>query len=151
MKKCLACTKTKSLSCFPPDKRAKDGKQGRCRECINAWMKVHYRKNPAWSMWRRARGRAKKKGFACTITVDDLMPLPEICPVLGIKLRLSEDAQDPAAYSLDRSDNKKGYIPGNVVVMSYKANRLKNDGTAEEHEAIAKWMRSLSPAKKARK
>lgn len=32
-------------------------------------------------------------------------------------------------------------VKGNVVVMSYEANRLKNDGTAEEHETIAKWMR----------
>lgn len=35
---------------------------------------------------------------------------------------------------------------GNVIVMSYKANRLKNDGTADEHEAIAKWMRSITRA-----
>lgn len=32
-------------------------------------------------------------------------------------------------------------MPGNVVVMSYKANRLKNDGTAEDHEIIAAWIR----------
>lgn len=56
-------------------------------------------------------------------------------------LRIGHVPQDPWSYSLDRVDNKKGYVPGNVVVMSYKANRLKNDGTAEEHETIAKWMR----------
>lgn len=42
-------------------------------------------------------------------------------------------------------DNEKGYVPGNVVVMSYRANRLKNDGTAEEHEIIAAWMRKNLP------
>lgn len=56
-------------------------------------------------------------------------------------LRVAAAFQDPWSYSLDRVDNSKGYAPGNVVVMSYKANRLKNDGTAEEHEAIAAWMR----------
>src|SRR3546814_14524029 len=56
-------------------------------------------------------------------------------------LRLAAKPQDPWAYSLDRIDNTKGYVRGNVAVMSYKANRLQNEGTAEEHEIIAAWMR----------
>ena len=56
-------------------------------------------------------------------------------------LRVAIYTQDPWSYSLDRIDNKKGYVKGNVAVMSYKANRLKNDGTAVEHELIALWMR----------
>ena len=61
-------------------------------------------------------------------------------------LRVSDGGQDPWSYSLDRVDNKKGYVRGNVVVMSYKANRLKNDGTAEDHEIIAAWMRKQAEA-----
>jgi len=60
--------------------------------------------------------------------------------VLGIKLRPASGPARPDAYSLDRVDNAKGYVPGNVVVMSYLANRLKNDGTARQHEQIAAWM-----------
>jgi hypothetical protein len=104
-------------------------------------MKEHYRKKPAEHMIRRAKTRSTKKGFEFNIDVSDILPLPDFCPVLGFPLRISEIPQDPCAYSLDRIDNSKGYIKGNVIVMSYKANRLKNDGTAEEHEAIAAWMR----------
>lgn len=142
MRICTTCKTKKPFSEFPPDKRTKNGTQAKCRICINNWMKVRYRKNPAWGMWRRAKARSAKKGWYFSIKIEHLLPLPKICPVLGIRLRISKGPQDPQAYSLDRIDNKKEYVIGNVVVMSYKGNRLKNDDTAEEHEAIARWMRS---------
>jgi hypothetical protein len=92
-------------------------------------------------MIRRAKCRAIQEGFSFDIGVDDLLPLPKVCPVFGVPLRPSTGSQDPWAYSLDRIDNSKGYVRGNVAVISYKANRLKNDGSAEEHEIIAAWMR----------
>lgn len=139
---CTTCKQDKPLDDFPPDRRAKDGKQSKCRACINDWIKNHYRQKPAEHMLRRARARATNAGFEFSITLEDILPLPEKCPVFGVTLRTGFMNQDPWAYSLDRVDNTKGYISGNVVVMSYKANRLKNDGTAEEHEIIAAWMRS---------
>lgn len=42
---------------------------------------------------------------------------------------------------LTTKPTKKGYVKGNITVISNKANRIKNNGTAEEHEAIAKWLR----------
>jgi len=146
-KTCTTCKQVKPIDDFPPDLRQKsDGKQAKCRACINAWMREHYRKDPVWSMLRRAKARSAKEGFDFNITAADIAPLPEKCPVLGVPLRISEVPQDPCAYSLDRVDNTKGYVRGNVVVMSYRANRLKNDGTAEDHEAIAKWMRQQMAA-----
>lgn len=140
-KVCTTCKTEKPLGDFPPDRRAKDGKQTKCRACINDWIKRHYRSNPAEHMLRRARSRATQRGFEFSITIDDILPPPDVCPVFGVRLRISTSGQDPWAYSLDRVDNSKGYVPGNVVVMSYKANRLKNDGTAEDHEIIAAWIR----------
>jgi hypothetical protein len=109
-------------------------------------MKMHYRNKPAEYMIRRAYTRAAKKGLDFSITVDDITPLPDVCPVFGIPLVIGNGQQHPWAHSLDRIDNSLGYIKGNVVVISYKANRLKNDGTAEEHEAIAAWMRKQQVA-----
>lgn len=74
----------------------------------------------------------------------DILPLPKFCPVFGIPLTIGDGQQNPNAYSLDRIDNNKGYTPDNVVVMSYLANRLKNNGTAKQHEQIAAWMRTYS-------
>ncbi len=42
--------------------------------------------------------------------------------------------------TLDRIDPRKGYIPGNVVVISYRANVIKGDGLPAEHRAIAKYI-----------
>lgn len=140
-KTCTTCGLEKSLDEFPPDRRARDGKQAKCRPCINAWIKDHYRRHPAEQMIRRAKQRANKEGLEFDLDLSDILPLPAVCPVLNVPLRISTGPQDPYAHSLDRIDNSKGYVRGNVAVMSYRANRLKNDGTAEEHEAIAAWMR----------
>ncbi len=43
--------------------------------------------------------------------------------------------------SLDRIDNSKGYIPGNVAVISWRANLIKNSSTLEELEAVVAWLR----------
>lgn len=140
-KACTTCRLTKSLAEFPPDRRARDGRQAKCRPCINAWMKDYYRAEPAKHMLRRAKSRAIKEGMAFDLSIEDVLPLPTVCPVFGMPLRVSAEPQDPWAYSLDRIDNSKGYVRGNVCVMSYRANRLKNDGSAADHEAIAAWMR----------
>jgi hypothetical protein len=42
--------------------------------------------------------------------------------------------------SLDKINPELGYVPGNVAIISYRANRIKNNGTAEEHRLIADWM-----------
>jgi hypothetical protein len=43
--------------------------------------------------------------------------------------------------SLDRINNMKGYVPGNVKIISWRANHLKSNGTALEHEKIAQYIR----------
>jgi len=145
MKKiCTGCKKKLDLAEFLPDKRAKDGKQSKCRKCINNFIKMHYRDHPVQGLLRRAYARAKHKALAFDITSEDITPLPDRCPVLGIVLEHANGQQNPNAYSLDRIDSSKGYIKDNVAVISYLANRLKNDGTAEQHERIAAWMRSMT-------
>jgi hypothetical protein len=73
---------------------------------------------------------------------------PLICPVLGVKLDYSGlgSSEDNTA-SFDRLDSNYGYTKGNVVVMSMRANRLKNDGSADEHRAIADFLDSYHETK----
>lgn len=70
-----------------------------------------------------AKWRAKKSGIEFGITVADI-PVPELCPILNIPLVAGEKptANSP---SIDRVDNKKGYVPGNVRVISRAANLIK--------------------------
>jgi hypothetical protein len=65
---------------------------------------------------------------------------PLVCPILGLELDYFCSVRTENSVSFDRIDNEKGYVKGNVVVMSWRANRIKNDGTAEEHQKIADFL-----------
>jgi hypothetical protein len=87
-------------------------------------------------LWRAAKDRAAKSGISFSIEVSDIV-IPELCPLLQIPLtKGSMSRNDPNAPSLDRVDNSKGYIPGNVKVISYKANFMKSNATKEELETF---------------
>jgi hypothetical protein len=90
---------------------------------------------------RGARRRAKSLGREFAITASDLS-VPLTCPILGIPLdyglKHTPQADSP---SIDRIDSNKGYIPGNVWVISWRANSLKNNGELWEFEAIVKAMK----------
>jgi hypothetical protein len=88
-----------------------------------------------------AKSHAKRIGVPFELTWHDLVPLPEYCPVLGIKLTML-GTQDSKwnSFSIDRLDSSGGYTPDNVRIISCEANRLKSDGTAEQHAHIAQWM-----------
>lgn len=67
--------------------------------------------------------------------------LPTVCPVLGIELVYgNEEKRQDNSASIDRYDCSKPYEVGNVNIVSWRANRIKNDGTAEEHFKIYEWM-----------
>jgi len=88
------------------------------------------RKDPiAWrgAAIKSAKFRAKKYNLPFDLDISDVI-VPEICPILGIKLVFghSKGCQS-SSPSLDRIVPSKGYVRGNVVVISFRANRLKCD------------------------
>ena len=85
------------------------------------------------------------KMFEVEFSLDesDICPLPKVCPVLGIVLNYAVTSGKPEdnSPSIDRLDNSKGYVHGNVRVISNRANRLKGDGTIEEHLKVIAYMK----------
>lgn len=74
------------------------------------------------------------------------------CPLLGIELTYDTyTGPIPQNYaSLDKIDPTKGYVPGNVQILSFRANSLKADATVEELELLIKnWKTNLSNNQKA--
>lgn len=69
------------------------------------------------------------------------------CPLLGIELTYTNCKQQrtPDNYAtLDRIDPTKGYTPGNVQILSFRANTIKGDATLEELRLIIKnWEKHL--------
>ena len=92
------------------------------------------------ALLRSAKVRALKRDLEFNIGVEDF-DLPEKCPLLNISLTCNLDKAKDNSYSLDRIDNSKGYIKGNVWIISNKANRLKGDASLEELEFLTKNLR----------
>jgi hypothetical protein len=86
-----------------------------------------------------AKQRAIKGGLPFSITEADI-DIPEFCPVLGFKLTTGKGSVDPSSTSIDKIDPKRGYVPGNVQVMSYMANRMKSNATPTELLMFADWV-----------
>jgi len=90
-----------------------------------------------------ARLRDRQAGRSGTLKPSDLF-WPTHCPVLGIELiyGCDREAGHPANATLDRWDNNLGYEPGNVYVVSWRANQLKSNGTPDELQAVADYARN---------
>jgi hypothetical protein len=93
-------------------------------------------------MLEAARIRAKRAGVPCTIGVEDII-IPDACPFLGTPLVFGTRAFHDASPSLDRLRPELGYVPGNVIVCSHRANWIKHNATPDELEQIAAALRLL--------
>jgi len=86
---------------------------------------------------------AKKNNIPFDITLEYLFSIAvDTCPILKISLSWCEQSKkfNENSPTVDRIDPLKGYVVGNVAWISYRANRIKNNGTAEEHLAISNFM-----------
>lgn len=93
--------------------------------------------DPRKKMLRAARKRAKEYGRECTITLADII-VPPLCPLLGVPITVGTAKVHNNSPTLDRKDSTKGYVPGNVWVISWRANRMKSDSTLEELKLFVK-------------
>ena len=102
-------------------------------------------------LWKRARSRAQLQHLAFDISPDDVV-IPETCPVFGFKLesaygkgigRGAQNAQ-PNSPTLDRLEPAKGYVKGNIYVISQRANVLKRDASLQELEQLVCWLRRVT-------
>lgn len=96
-------------------------------------------------MLMAAKARAKKANVPFDLTEKDII-VPTYCPVFGVKLERSLGSRGggPCSPSLDRIVPSLGYVPGNIVVVSLRANRAKSDLSAEELAALAAFYCSNS-------
>lgn len=136
---CKCCEKELPYSSFSTHSGCKSGYDtSRCKPCKKSkadWSKVPINRK----IFNRAKSRAKRLGRVFNITIDDIV-IGDKCPVFGVPFKYGDTDW---TYSLDRVDNSLGYIKGNVVVVSLKANRIKNSATVEELETIVKFYKEI--------
>jgi hypothetical protein len=121
-----------------PEKRAKNNAD------MATYMRESRRLRPKVHMLVRARSRAKAKGVPFDVSVGDIT-IPKRCPVLNLPLRVSDGYADDQSPELDRVVPSRGYVRGNVVVVSRRANRIKNDATVKELQQVASFYAGFKP------
>ena len=124
---CMKCSEMKPLESFHKHARCKGGYNSVCKTCRQPLSQANYKATAKeLRLFNAAKTRATAKGREFSIELSDIH-IPELCPVFLIPM---------VSPSLDRIDNEKGYVKGNVRVISKRANQLKNNATVEEMQMV---------------
>ena len=105
------------------------------RERSRKWGKA----NPEKRFLIHAKNRARKKGVPFSLTPQDIT-IPARCPVFGTKLLQGKGKVGPNSPTLDRIEPSLGYVKGNIVVMSQRANSIKNNASPEELAKVSRFL-----------
>lgn len=166
LRTCRTCDQELPVTAFWKQANRSDGLFAECKACNTsrqrAWVdgnrEQYQRANQRASRKMRSadprkqllvytRRRSLARGLDFTITEDDVV-IPAVCPILGIELRSTfgsggKPGGDAGSPSIDRIDNQRGYVPGNIVIVSWRANRIKSDATLAELKALVRFYEQL--------
>jgi hypothetical protein len=141
---CCGCSQYRAISDFYPLRSNKTARADilggrRSHTCNTCATQVYANLDPRKKLYYAARQRARLRGHEFTITLDNVV-IPTHCPMLGIPLYpTSGQAAHANSPTLDRLDSRKGYTPANTVVISHRANTIKNNATPQELRLIADY------------
>jgi len=95
-------------------------------------------------IWRRLRESAKKRGIPFDLTPMDITDIgfPLCCPVLNEPIYFNKGKPRWNSISYDRIDSNLGYTRDNLVVVSFKVNRIKSDYTLDEIQKVLDYYKS---------
>lgn len=93
-------------------------------------------------IYNRLKQSAKLRNIEFSLTIPDLnnITFPITCPILGIPLKFNRGTLQDNSYSVDRIDSTQGYHIDNIQIISWRANRLKNDATIDELKKISAFL-----------
>lgn len=97
------------------------------------------------TMLRNARKRAKEKNLDFNLTIQHMRNLyVSHCPITGHPL-IWETHQgfSPDSPSLDRTNSDKGYVIGNVQIVSHRGNTWKNNMCLDDAAKVVQYLQSL--------
>jgi hypothetical protein len=96
--------------------------------------------------WLQIRFGALRRGkqFAPDVTpqyIEQITPASGRCPVTGLPFTYSQD--EHTDWSVDRANNQRGYVRGNILIISRGANAAKSDRSLEEIRSLASCARAV--------
>lgn len=120
-----------------------DVQNGKCIECRKEqnkklWGNMSQTRRMKYS----SHGRAKKDGITWSLTLQDIRtiwPKDNCCPIFGTPF--TSGRLQPDSPTIDRVRNDVGYVPGNIAIISLRANIIKS----AEHDPnsirkVADWL-----------
>jgi hypothetical protein len=112
------------------------------------YMHNRIRKLPEQYLLKNAKTRARKNGLDFNLTIEDII-IPLYCPIFGTKIILKKDTnqrgQTQRNYdgpSIDRIEGNRGYVKGNIVICSWRANLFKGQMTFAQIKAWYKFLKN---------
>lgn len=105
----------------------------------------------AAAVFSRIKNENAKTDFTSIVELADYLQsiAPKKCPAFHKRLRGGVGTPHKYSPSVDRIIQTKGYVRGNIQIISYKANTMKQDASLEERELHARW--TLKQVKELRK
>ena len=161
---CKTCNTTKNYKDYRETKPLKKGpckgmlvgwtdkvgkkRFNKCKSCEKKRAEKNYKKNPIPQMLSNSKIRAKEKQVPHTITTSDIekvWPKDNRCPVLKSPFDMGYkfEKNKSLAPSLDKIIPEKGYVPGNIAVVSDIVNRVKADASIEDMKKILDYYTKL--------
>lgn len=144
---CTICNQTKTIDKFYKSQRGR-----KCIDCFLEKGRKYKKDRRANSDVRKIESQkqkerrtrlwqntlindSKKRGKEHNLTVNDIDEIYKsqngLCYWFNIPLIPSDNKKNPQQPSLDRLDQNKGYIKGNVVLSCYSANIGRNENDLE--------------------
>lgn len=92
-------------------------------------------------LWSQLKASAAKRNIPFDLKPTDIdeIGIPLTCPVLGIPLFFHREKVQDNSISFDRIDSTKGYSVDNLIVVSYRANKIKSDASLDELQKIVNF------------
>lgn len=93
------------------------------------------------TMLRLAKRRARRRNIFFDLSYEDIK-IPNECPILNMPFEVGGDRWYNSP-SLDRIDNRRGYEPDNIIVVSMMANSIKNQATPKQIKKVGDYYEKL--------
>lgn len=147
---CRECGVDKPIDQFNRNATYNDGVDTLCKECSRARYRKYSDDVNARVRWllERLKSKCHRYNLEFDLTVDDIT-IPDKCPVLGIPLKFGADrayGQNAGedSPSVDRIDSSKGYTKDNIIVVSWRANRIKSNATPDELRLLSDFYNNMA-------
>jgi len=143
--RCKKCCKSRSVAQHFENrdaillkwKNTRDSLTTEQKKDIAIKSKEWYRNSIKKRLLARAKDRSKRLGMYCNIDISDII-ITEKCPLLEIPFEYGSTHNKWLTYSIDRIDNTKGYVKGNIQIITYLANTMKSKATIPQLRTFAK-------------